>query len=149
MGKQQVRIEIDNQKFISKVIDAKYPVYEEVIPKYNQYEAIIDKNQLDQALRRSLIVANVFTHDVKLTFTSGKLAIAANNSEQEQAKEDLAIDYHGSEIEVGFNAKYMRDVLGAIQSSTIRIKLKDSLSPALLLEADHERSRHVLMPMRI
>ena len=61
----------------------------------------------------------------------------------------MAISYDGLDIEVGFNAKYMRDVISAIQSSTVRIKLKDSLSPALLLEADHERSRHVLMPMRI
>ncbi|PCI03764.1 MAG: DNA polymerase III subunit beta [Zetaproteobacteria bacterium] len=149
LGKQQVRVEIDNQRFTSKVIDAKYPVYEDVIPKNNQYEAIVDKNQLDQALRRSMVVANDFTHDVKLTFTKGKLAIAAHNTEQEQAEEDLAIDYDGLDIEVGFNAKYMRDVLAAIQSSTVRVQLKDSLSPALLLEADHERSRHVLMPMRI
>jgi len=149
LGKQQVRVEINNQIFTSKVIDAKYPVYEDVIPKNNQYEAVVDKNQLDQALRRSMVVANDFTHDVKLTFTTTKLTVAAHNTEQEQAEESLAIDYEGLDIEVGFNAKYMRDVLSAIQSSTVRIQLKDSLSPALLLEADHERSRHVLMPMRI
>ncbi len=149
LGKQQVRVEIDNQRFTSKVIDAKYPVYEDVIPKQNPYIATVDKNQLDQALRRSMVVANDFTHDVKLSFSSDKLAIVAHNTEQEQAEEDMAISYDGLDIEVGFNAKYMRDVISAIQSSTVRIKLKDSLSPALLLEADHERSRHVLMPMRI
>ena len=149
LGTQQVRVEVEQQCFTSKVIDAKYPVYEDVIPKNNQYTAVVDKNQLDQALRRSMVVANDFTHDVKLTFTSGKLAIAAHNTEQEQAEEDLSIAYDGLDIEVGFNAKYMRDVLAAVESATVRIQLKDSLSPALLLEADHERSRHVLMPMRI
>jgi len=149
LGKQQVRVEIDQQRFTSKVIDAKYPVYEDVIPKNNQYVATVDKNQLDQALRRSMVVANDFTHDVKLSFTTNKLSIVAHNTEQEQAEESMAIDYDGLEVEVGFNAKYMRDVLSAIQSSTVRVQLKDSLSPALLLEADHERSRHVLMPMRI
>ncbi|MDQ6977175.1 MAG: DNA polymerase III subunit beta, partial [Ghiorsea sp.] len=68
---------------------------------------------------------------------------------QEQAEEDISISYQGLEVEVGFNAKYMRDVLSAIQSPVVRIQLKDSLSPALLLEEEHERSRHVLMPMRI
>ncbi|MDX8381034.1 MAG: DNA polymerase III subunit beta [Ghiorsea sp.] len=149
LGTQQVRVEIDNQRFTSKVIDAKYPMYDEVIPKSNQYEAIVDKNQLDQALRRSMVVANDFTHDVKLSFTTDKLGIVAHNTDQEQAEEDISITYQGLDIEVGFNAKYMRDVLSAVQSSTVRILLKDSLSPALLLEADHERSRHVLMPMRI
>jgi DNA polymerase-3 subunit beta len=149
LGTQQVRIEINQQRFTSKVIDAKYPVYEDVIPKNNQYTALVDKNKLDQALRRSMVVSNDFTHDVKLLFTQDNLAIAAHNTEQEQAEEGLSIDYSGMDVEVGFNAKYMRDVLSAIQSSTVRIQLKDSLSPALLLEADHERSRHVLMPMRI
>ncbi len=149
LGKQQVRVEIDQQRFTSKVIDAKYPVYEDVIPQNNPYMAIVDKNQLDQALRRSMVVANDFTHDVKLSFSRNHLSIVAHNPEQEQAEEDMAIDYDGLDIEVGFNAKYMRDVLSAVQSATVRIQLKDSLSPALLLEADHERSRHVLMPMRI
>jgi len=149
LGKQQVRIEVNQQRFTSKVIDAKYPVYEDVIPKDNPYTASIDKNCLDQALRRSIVVANDFTHDVKLTFTNDKLSIAAHNTEQEQAEEDISISYQGLEVEVGFNAKYMRDVLSAIQSPVVRVQLKDSLSPALLLEEEHERSRHVLMPMRI
>ena len=149
LGKQQVRVEINQQRFTSKVIDAKYPVYEDVIPKNNPYVAIIEKNTLDQALRRSMVVSNDFTHDVKLSFSSNRLGIAAHNTEQEQAEEDLSITYEGMDIEVGFNAKYMRDVLSAIQSQRVRVKLKDSLSPALLLEEDHERSRHVLMPMRI
>ncbi|MDX8388226.1 MAG: DNA polymerase III subunit beta [Ghiorsea sp.] len=149
LGKQQVRVEINQQRFTSKVIDAKYPVYEDVIPKNNPYTAIVEKNTLDQALRRSMVVSNDFTHDVKLTFKPNQLSIAANNTEQEQAEEDLSIVYDGLDIEVGFNAKYMRDVLSAIQSQRVRIQLKDSLSPALLLEEDHERSRHVLMPMRI
>ncbi|MDQ7002372.1 MAG: DNA polymerase III subunit beta [Ghiorsea sp.] len=149
LGKQQVRIEVNQQRFTSKVIDAKYPVYEDVIPKDNPYTASVDKNCLDQALRRSIVVANDFTHDVKLTFTDDKLSIAAHNTEQEQADEELSISYQGLEVEVGFNAKYMRDVLSAINSPVVRIQLKDSLSPALLLEEEHECSRHVLMPMRI
>jgi len=149
LGKQQVRVEVNQQRFTSKVIDAKYPVYEDVIPKNNPYTAVVEKSSLDQALRRSMVVANDFTHDVKLTFTENNLAIAAHNTEQEQAEEDLIISYEGMDVEVGFNAKYMRDVLSAIQSPRVRIQLKDSLSPALLLEEEHERSRHVLMPMRI
>jgi len=149
LGKQQVRVEVNQQRFTSKVIDAKYPVYEDVIPKNNPYTAVVDKNLLDQALRRCMVVANPFTHDAKLSFTENKLAIAAHNTEQEQSQEDINVVYDGLDVEVGFNAKYMRDVLSAIQSSQVRILLKDSLSPALLLEEDHERSRHVLMPMRI
>lgn len=149
LGQHQVRIELNQQRFTSKVIDAKYPVYQDVIPKNNPYTAVVDKNMLDQALRRSMVVSNDFTHDVKLSFSDNKLSIAAHNTEQEQAQEGIVIDYDGAKIEVGFNAKYMRDVLSAITSVRVRIVLKDSLSPALLLEDGHELSQHVLMPMRI
>ena len=149
LGAQQIRAEVQNQRFTSKVIDAKYPVYEDVIPKNNPYMAVVDKTSLDQALRRSMVVSNDFTHDVKLTFSENSLSIIANNTEQEQAEEDFAIQYDGLPIEVGFNAKYMRDILSASGSKNVRILLKDSLSPALLLEEGNDLSRHVLMPMRI
>ncbi|OIP99690.1 MAG: DNA polymerase III subunit beta [Zetaproteobacteria bacterium CG2_30_46_52] len=149
LGQHQVRIELNQQRFTSKVIDAKYPVYQDVIPQSNPHTALVDKNLLDQALRRSMVVSNDFTHDVKLIFTDNNLSIAAHNTEQEQAEEDMVIAYEGTTIEVGFNAKYMRDVLAAVSSQNVRIVLKDSLSPALLLEEGHELSKHVLMPMRI
>jgi len=149
LGKHQVRVELNQQRFTSKVIDAKYPVYEDVIPKSNPYTATIEKSALDQALRRSMVVSNEFTHDVNLSFSENKLGIAAQNNDQEQAEEEMTIDYTGLDIVMGFNAKYMRDVLSTVKSQRIRIQLRDSLSPALILEEGHELSRHVLMPMRI
>ncbi|MDQ6988947.1 MAG: DNA polymerase III subunit beta [Mariprofundaceae bacterium] len=149
LGENQIRVELKQQRFTSKVIDAKYPVYDDVIPKNNPYTAIMDKSTLDQALRRCMVVANDFTHDVKLHFSNNTLNIAAHNTEQEQAHEDMVIEYEGLDIEIGFNAKYMREVLNAVQSQRVRFQLKDSLSPALLLEESHDFSKHVLMPMRI
>ncbi len=153
IGKRQVSVVLDSQRFTSKVIDAKYPAYDDVIPKDNLYQVTVDKKHLDQALRRCMVVANEFTHDVRLVFQGGVndgcLLITAQNTADEQATEDISIEYQGTDIEIGFNAKYMRDVLAAIQTTTVRMMIKDSLSPVLFLEANHDMTRHVVMPMRI
>jgi len=149
LGERQIRIVAGSNLLISKLIDARFPVYQDVIPVNNPSRAIISRTELDQVLRRSMIVANEFTHDIQLLFTDHGVDISAHNNEQEEAEEHLEADYDGQETAIGFNARYLRDTLGAIRSAAIRIELRDELSPVLISGEDEVQSRHVIMPMRI
>jgi DNA polymerase-3 subunit beta len=149
LGKRQVRIDANEHSLTSKVIDAQFPVYQDVIPVNNPEEAIVDRIRMDQILRRSMIVANEFTHDVRLQFSSSGVHVSAHNTEQEQSEEFIEAEYSGREVSIGFNGRYLRDVLGAVQTERVRIRFRDELSPVLMLEEDSEASKYVVMPMRI
>jgi len=75
--------------------------------------------------------------------------VSSHNTDQEQAEESIELDYHGPEVEIGFNARYIRDVLGVMHGDTVRISLKDGLSPVLLKEEEDSAASFVIMPMRI
>ncbi|MDQ6986965.1 MAG: DNA polymerase III subunit beta, partial [Mariprofundaceae bacterium] len=133
----------------SKLIDARFPNYMDVIPKNNPHAAIVDRRVLDQVLRRTMIVANEFTHDVRLQLSGSEMQVSAHNTDQEQADEAVSIDYSGPDIEIGFNAQYIRDVLAALKSDTVDLSLKDGLSPVLIRKDKDSAAHYVIMPMRI
>ena len=149
LGKRQVRLEAGDHLLTSKVIDANFPAYEDVIPKENPRAAVVDRHRLDQVMRRSMIVANEFTHDVRVEFVADGLKVMAHNNEQEQAEELVDADYTDSVLSIGFNGRYIRDVLGAMNASRVVIQFRDELSPVLLLEEGNEAAKYVVMPMRI
>lgn len=149
MSDRQIRLTAGAHNLTSKLIDARFPSYEDVIPANNPEIAVADRNGLDQILRRIMIVANEFTHDVRLQIKPGELVVSSHNTEQEQAEETLELEYDGPETEIGFNARYIRDVLGVMHNNTVRICLKDGLSPVLLKEDADSAASFVIMPMRI
>ncbi len=146
---RQICLTAESCSLTSKLIDARFPRYEDVIPENNPEIAVVERSALDQILRCIMIVANEFTHDVKLQFKSGELVISSHNTEQEEAEESIDLEYTGADIEIGLNARYVRDVLGAMQGNTVRFYLKDELSPVLLKEDDDSMASFVIMPMRI
>ncbi len=149
MSDRQIRLTAGSNSLTSKLIDARFPSYEDVIPVNNAQLAIVNRSDLDLMLRRIMIVANEFTHDVRLQIKPGELLVSSHNTDQEQAEETLKIEYDGPETEIGFNARYIRDVLGVMHGSTVRISLQDGLSPALLEEEEGSATTFVIMPMRI
>lgn len=149
LGKRQVRLTAGPHCLTSKLIDARFPNYEDVIPVGNPVAAVLDRSTLDQVLRRIMIVANEFTHDVRLQFKEGGILISAHNTEQEEAEESIAAEYTGPELEIGFNARYLRDTLSVMSANRVHMALKDALSPVLLTEEGNAASRYVVMPMRI
>jgi len=149
LGERQIRMVAGANILTSKLIDARFPVYQDVIPTGHSVRAIVSRSEFDQVLRRSMIVANEFTHDIRLQFTEQGIDISAHNTEQEEAEEHIAADYNGQETAIGFNGRYLRDTLGAIRSAAVKIELKDELSPVLISGEDDLQSRHVIMPMRI
>jgi len=149
LGARQIRLQCGTYTLSSKVIDATFPAYEEVIPKQNPRQVDVSCKKLDQSLRRSMIVANEVTHDVRLTFTSEGLQVAAHNTDQEQAEEFVEADIQGAETVIGFNGRYLRDVLGVIDTEQVSIRFRDELSPVLLTTSNESGVKYVVMPMRI
>lgn len=149
LGERQVRLTAGDHCLTSKLIDARFPNYEDVIPSGNPTIVRVERTAFDQVLRRIMIVANEFTHDVRLQFGSGEVLISAHNTEQEEAEESISVEYDGPALEVGFNARYLRDTLNVMGASYVHMALKDALSPILVMEEGNDVSRYVVMPMRI
>ncbi len=148
-GERQIRLNTGSDLLVSKIIDARFPVYQDVIPRDNPNIAIIPRQAFDQAITRTMIVANEVTHDLRLSLADDRLVINAHNNDQEQAEEHVPVDYKGRDLVIGFNGSYLRDVLNVLNSEWVRMELKDELSPILMHGEGDTRARYVIMPMRI
>lgn len=144
-----LRAETEDFRFTSKLIDAKYPDYERVLPKYGDKTIIADKDSLRQCFARVSILSNEKYRGVRLRFESGSLTAAANNPEQEEAEESIVVSYEGDSLEIGFNVNYLLDVLGVIRSESVSINLMDTNSSATIKEAVDDSTLYVVMPMRL
>ena len=149
LGERQIRLVAGANVLTSKLIDARFPVFQDVIPQNHPLHVLLSRHELDQVLRRTLIMANEFTHDVRFVFHDNHLEISAHNTDQEQAEERISVDYQGPEIAIGFNGRYLRDALNAIRTDHVVIELRDELSPILVYGENQRNAKHVVMPMRI
>ncbi|MDX8411457.1 MAG: DNA polymerase III subunit beta [Mariprofundaceae bacterium] len=149
LGEQLIRLSSGEHTLTSKLIDARFPTYMDVIPTDNPHEVALNRRDFDRVLRRAMVVANEFSHDVRLQLNGGEITISAHNTDHEEAEETLDAEYSGPELAIGFNGRYLREAIGAMQGDTLRMQLKDNLSPVLLLESDRPDVQFVIMPMRI
>jgi DNA polymerase-3 subunit beta len=136
-------------QFASKLVDGKFPDYERVLPRGSTKAVFGDRDELRHAFHRTAILSNEKYRGVRLVLNSGSLRILANNPEQEEAEEEVSVDYQGEALEIGFNVSYLLDVLGALSGRNVKISLSDSNSSALLEEAEDGDSLYVIMPMRL
>ena len=149
IGSNHIRAANQQFTFTSKLVDGKFPEYERVLPKSADKTVIGQRLELRQAFTRTAILSNEKYRGVRLKLSTDTLDITANNPEQEQAEEVVAVEYQGDELEVGFNVSYLLDVLSVLDGEQIRLSLSDSASSALLEEADEGDSLYVVMPMRL
>lgn len=154
----QVEIAIEGSQFVLKhsstilmirLIEGKYPNYQQFIPQKLLHKVIINKEMFLTSLKRVSLLANQKSKAVHLNLTNGKMEISSNNPELGDAKEEIEVEYNGSELKIGFNAKYITDILTSINNEKIDFELNDHISPGLM--RPHEDSSYicVLMPMRI
>jgi len=132
IGSNHVRASNPQFTFTSKLVDGKFPEYERVLPKSPDKTVIGDRLELKQAFARTAILSNEKYRGVRLKLSNDTLDIMANNPEQEQAEEVVAVDYKGDKLEVGFNVSYLLDVLSVLDGKQVRMSLADSSSSALL-----------------
>ena len=145
---QQVKVNFSGINLTTKVIDGKFPDYERVIPKYNNH-LNMDRVLVQQALQRAAILSNEKFRGVRFVLTEKNLSIISNNSEHEEAQEEIETDYHGEAIDIGFNVNYLMDGLNNIDGKTAIFSFGDPNSSILITTPENEEFRYVVMPMRI
>lgn len=149
IGSNHIRATTDEFTFTSKLVDGKFPDYDRVLPKSTTKVVFAGRDDIRQAFSRAAILSNEKYRGVRLILSDGSIQINANNPEQEEAEETLAVEYQGESLEIGFNVSYLLDVLGVLNGTNVKISLSDSNSSALLEEAEDSDSMYVVMPMRL
>ena len=109
----------------------------------------MDREVLRAALQRAAILSNEKYRGVRVEVSPGQLKISAHNPEQEEAQEEIEADTKVDGLAIGFNVNYLLDALSALRDEHIVIQLRDANSSALVREASSEKSRHVVMPLRL
>ena len=145
----KIRFGFGPGKLTSKLIDGAFPDYERVIPKDNQNALAVDTKEFAQAVDRVSTVSADRTRSVKLALGVDNLRLTVNNPDAGSALEELAVDYNGDEIEIGFNARYLLDVAQQIDGDTATFKLADPASPTVITDAQDPLALYVLMPLRV
>ena len=145
----QVRFQFGNINLVSKLIDGKFPDYERVIPATLKNFVVLNRTALLQSMVRAAILTNEKFRGVRLVLTPGSLKIMAANAEQEEAQEEIEVEYTADAIDVGFNVGYLLDVLNNSSAESIEWGFNDANSSALLTIPGNERFKYVVMPMRI
>jgi len=150
LTKNHVVFKSGSTYMVSRLIEGSYPNYSQVIPADNDKNASVSRDALIRSLRRVSLLSRERTNAVKFTFGKGGGAeLSSQNPEMGEAREDLEMDYTESEIEVGFNAKYLLDALGVMGTEKVSLLLKDSLSPCVVTEDSDQTYRCVVMPLRV
>ncbi len=140
---------IEDITFISKLIDGSFPDYKRVIPTDNSNILIINRNNLLSAVDRVSTIANEKSPVIKFKLLENILNLNTVNNESSTASEDININYKGKEIEIGFNSKYIMDIVNNLEDEEVSIKLKDNSSPIIAQENSNTDLVYVLMPMRV
>lgn len=136
-------------ELVSKLIDGKFPDYERVIPQNHNKIITISRLTLLQSLHRAAILTNEKFRGVRIVLAAGSLKIISSNADQEEAQEELEIDYDAEALDIGFNVTYLLDVLNNVTNDEVEIRLADANSSALITLPGNDKFKYVVMPMRI
>ncbi len=145
----QIRMSFGPVEFVSKLVEGKFPDYTKVIPAANPKQFPIARESLMQALSRVAILTTDKFKGVRCVLASGSLKISSTNTDQEEAQEEIEIDYSGDALDIGFNVTYLLDVLANLKSEQLTFAFGDALGSALVTLPDSDRFKYVVMPMRI
>ncbi len=149
LSQNHLRVEAGRLVFTTKLIDGKFPDYQRVIPVDGNRTLEVERDTLKQSMSRIAILSNEKYRGIRLTLSPGNLSIQANNPDQEEAEEELPVNYDEAEMEIGFNVTYLIDVLNVLESDKVQIKLKDANSSCVINDSEDSESLYVVMPMRL
>jgi len=145
----QARFRFGPIELITKLIDGKFPDYERVIPQGNPKLVKARRQPLLLALQRAAILTNEKFRGLRVLLESGSLKVISSNAEQEEAQDELEVDYSGDSLEIGFNVSYLLDVLNNVSVDEVEIHLNEPMSSALFTLPGNTQFKAVVMPMRI
>ncbi|HMM54079.1 MAG TPA: DNA polymerase III subunit beta [Candidatus Desulfobacillus sp.] len=149
LASSQARFRFGGVELVSKLIDGKFPEYERVIPQNHNKLVSVPRITLLQSLHRAAILTNEKFRGVRLVLAPGSLKIISSNTDQEEAQEEIEIDYDAEAIDIGFNVTYLLDVLNNVSNDSIEVRLADANSSALITLPGNDSFKYVVMPMRI
>lgn len=151
LGRQTLRVDLEDRRITSKLVDGKYPDYEGVIPRRERCDkkAVVDREVLKDSLARAAILSNEKYRAVRIGFSQEEgMRVTAHNTEQEEAVEELEAEFEGESIEIGFNVGYLMDAISAVDTPRVIIYLMNSDSSSLIVGEEGEE-KYVVMPMRL
>ena len=145
----QAKFVFSGLEFVTKLVEGKFPDYNRVVPKNHKNSLTLGRAPLLASLQRAAILTSEKFKGVRVTLEPGTLRIASSNAEQEEAKEELEVDYGGDVIEIGFNVTYLMDALANISQDMVKLELQDTSSSVLITVPEQAGFKYVVMPMRI
>jgi DNA polymerase-3 subunit beta len=145
----QAKFSFSGLEFVTKLVEGKFPDYNRVIPKNHKNKITLGRTTLLASLQRAAILTSDKFKGVRLNVEAGLMKIASSNAEQEEASEEIEIDYAGDTIDIGFNVNYLMDALANMTQDMVTVELQDSNSSALLTIPQQAGFKYVVMPMRI
>lgn len=149
MGSNHIRLQIGDIRFTSKLIDGRFPDYDRVIPQISGNLVTGNRDALRHSLQRAAILSNEKYRGVRLDFGKNRIRVQANNPDQEEAEDEVEIEYTGQEMEIGFNVNYLLDALSAVETDDVEIGLVDPSSSCLVRAPGDDKCLYVVMPMRL
>jgi DNA polymerase-3 subunit beta len=149
LGSNHIRFELPDISFTSKLIDGKFPDYQQVIPVNPPHQVKCGRQALHEAFHRASVLSNEKYRGMRISLYADLLKATVHNPEQEEAEEELEVEYQGDEFEIGFNVSYFLDALAAIKSERVILGLTDSNHSCLVQGEGDDSSRYVIMPMRL
>jgi DNA polymerase III subunit beta len=145
----QAKFSFSGMEFVTKLVEGKFPDYNRVIPKNHKNSVTLGRAPLLASLQRTAILTSEKFKAVRVNLEPGSLRLSASNAEQEEAKEELEVDYAGDTIEAGFNVTYLIDALANANTEMVKIEVQDGSSSALVTLPEQPGFKYVVMPMRI
>ena len=145
----QAKFSFSGMEFVTKLVEGKFPDYNRVIPKNHKNIITLGRASLLASLQRAAILTSEKFKGVRVNIEPGTLRIASSNAEQEEAKEEIEIDYAGDPIEIGFNVTYLMDALANMSVDMVKLELQDNNSSVLITVPEQAGFKYVVMPMRI
>lgn len=149
LSSNSLRIKTTDFTFVTKLIDAKYPDYNKVIPKKGDKILVIERDELKAALNRVAVLANEKHRSVRVELRQDQVRLVTNNPEQEQAEEELTTEYKGENLDIGFNVGYLVDAISALPNGKIQLTFSNADSSVLIQSVAFSHSLYVVMPMRL
>jgi len=142
---------VKNRTLISRIIEGKFPNFEEVIPVDNPNIVVLSREEITNAIRRVSLLSSERSRGIKFYIGKNQIRLFSSNPEIGEARDKLDVNYEGQDLEIGFNSQYLLDFLSAVKTEKIQLELKDENSAALVRPAVEEGGKflYVLMPMKI
>ena len=149
LGQTSIAANVSGTTFVSKLIEGKFPDYEQVIPSGESSLLVVDRKNFSESLSRVSVLSSEKYKGVRIITKKNSLNISANNPEKEQGEENLPCEYQGEEIDIAFNVNYLQEILSTIDSEKIEINFFGSEKSCLITDPNSENLKYVVMPLLI